>query len=44
MKMVLAMLFGTFEVERMAHGEVHEQFAFTMSPGAVRVRLRHRAR
>ena len=45
MKMVLAMLFGTFDVERATgNGEVREQFAFTMTPDGVRVRLRPRAR
>ena len=44
MKLVLAMLFGDFEVERVGDGaDVQEIFAFTMAPVGVRVRLRRRA-
>jgi len=43
MKMVLAMLYGTFDVERVSDTrDVREHFAFTMSPATVRVRLRSR--
>jgi cytochrome P450 len=45
MKVVLAMLFSSFDVERVGVGEsVDEVFAFTMSPRGVRVRLRARPR
>ena len=41
MKMVLAMLYGAFDVKRVGDArEVREHFAFTMSPATVRVRLR----
>ena len=44
MKMLLAMLYGAFDVERVGEGaEVREQFSFTMSPVGLRVRLRRRA-
>jgi cytochrome P450 len=44
MKMVLAMLYGAFDVERVGDAaEVDELFAFTMSPVGVRVRLRRRS-
>ena len=44
MKVVLAMLFRDFEVERVGRSEdVTEIFAFTMAPGGMRVRLRRRA-
>ena len=34
MKVLLAMLYGTFDVERDGRGEdVRERYAFTMSPG-----------
>jgi cytochrome P450/nitrite reductase/ring-hydroxylating ferredoxin subunit len=43
MKMVLAMLFSRFDVERVGDGAaVTEAFAFTMMPTGVRVRLRRR--
>lgn len=43
MKMVLSMLFGAFDVERVGEaGDVRELFAFTMAPVGVRVRLRRR--
>jgi cytochrome P450 len=44
MKAVLAMLYGAFDVERAAGGPaVREEFAFTMHPVGLRVRLRRRA-
>jgi cytochrome P450 len=44
MKLVLAMLFGDFDVERVGDSaDVKEIFAFTMAPVGVRVRLRRRA-
>jgi cytochrome P450/nitrite reductase/ring-hydroxylating ferredoxin subunit len=44
MKIVLAMLYGTFDVERVGDTRgVREHFAFTMAPRTVRVRLRPRA-
>ena len=44
MKLVLAMLFGDFDVERVGDAaEVKESFAFTMAPIGMRVRLRRRA-
>ena len=44
MKMVLAMLYGAFDVERVGDAAaVDELFAFTMSPVGVRVRLRRRS-
>ena len=43
MKLVLAMLFGDFDVERVGNAtDVHEVFAFTMAPVGVKVRLRRR--
>jgi cytochrome P450/nitrite reductase/ring-hydroxylating ferredoxin subunit len=40
MKLVLAMLYGAFDVERVGEGAaVQEQFSFTMSPAGLRVRL-----
>jgi cytochrome P450 len=43
MKVVLAALYGTFEVERASPAEgVRERYAFTMSPEGLRVRLRPR--
>jgi hypothetical protein len=43
MKLVLAMLFGDFDVERVGNaGDVNEVFAFTMAPVGVKVRLRRR--
>jgi len=45
MKVVLAMLFGSFDVERVGDSaDVKELFAFTMAPVGVRVRLRRRVR
>jgi cytochrome P450 len=45
MRVVLATLFGAFEVERVGpRAEVTERFAFTMGPRGLRVRLRPRAR
>jgi hypothetical protein len=45
MKVVLSMLFAAFEVERVGDPRsVEEEFAFTMSPRGVRVRLRARTR
>ena len=45
MKVVLGMLFGDFDVERVGDAdEVTELFAFTMAPVGVRVRLHRRAR
>lgn len=44
MKLLLATLYGGFEVTREgAGGDVREQFAFTMSPVGLKVRLRPRA-
>jgi len=44
MKLVLAMLFGDFEVERVGNAaDVSEIFAFTMAPVGVKVRLRRRS-
>jgi cytochrome P450/nitrite reductase/ring-hydroxylating ferredoxin subunit len=44
MKMLLAMLYGAFDVERVGEGaEVREAFSFTMAPVGLRVRLRPRA-
>ena len=44
MKMLLAMLYGAFDVERVGAGsDVREEFAFTMSPVGLRVRLHARA-
>ena len=44
MRMLLAMLYGAFEVERVGAGsDVREEFAFTMSPVGLRVRLHARA-
>jgi cytochrome P450/nitrite reductase/ring-hydroxylating ferredoxin subunit len=43
MKVVLAMLFGEFDVERVGSaGDVKELFAFTMAPVGMRIRLRRR--
>jgi hypothetical protein len=43
MKMLLAMLYGAFDVGRVGDGaEVREQFSFTMAPVGLRVRLRRR--
>jgi hypothetical protein len=43
MKLVLAMLFGDFDVERAGDADdVTEIFAFTMAPIGMRVRLRRR--
>jgi cytochrome P450/nitrite reductase/ring-hydroxylating ferredoxin subunit len=43
MKLVLTMMFGDFDVERVGSGvDVKEIFAFTMAPVGVRVRLRRR--
>jgi cytochrome P450/nitrite reductase/ring-hydroxylating ferredoxin subunit len=45
MKLVLAMLFGDFDVERVGDAaDVKEVFAFTMAPVGMRVKLRRRAR
>lgn len=45
MKVVLSMLFAAFEVDRIGDPRgVEEQFAFTMSPRGVRVRLRARTK
>lgn len=44
MKLVLAMLAGDFDVERVGNAaDVTEVFAFTMAPVGVRVRLRRRS-
>jgi cytochrome P450 len=44
MKLLLASLYGAFEVERDGDTkDVSEQFAFTMSPAGLKVRLRRRA-
>jgi cytochrome P450 len=44
MKVLLAALYGRFDVERDGDGAaVRERFAFTMSPDGLRVRLRPRA-
>jgi cytochrome P450 len=44
MKMLLAMLYGAFDVERAGDGSaVREAFSFSMSPVGLRVRLRSRA-
>jgi cytochrome P450/nitrite reductase/ring-hydroxylating ferredoxin subunit len=43
MKVLLAMLYGTFDVERDGHADdVRERYAFTMLPEGLRVRLRPR--
>jgi hypothetical protein len=43
MKVVLAALYGAFDVERVgASAAVREHYAFTMSPEGLRVRLRPR--
>jgi len=43
MKVLLATLYGAFEVEREGNSkDVTEQFAFTMSPAGLKVRLRRR--
>ena len=43
MKVVLALLYKSFAVTREGHSaDVHERFAFTMSPEGLRVRLRRR--
>jgi len=43
MKVVLAMLFGDFDVERVGNAtDVNEVFAFTMAPVGVKIRLRRR--
>lgn len=43
MKVVLATLYKNFEVERYGRTDaVRENFAFTMSPVGLQVRLRHR--
>jgi len=43
LKLVLAMLFGDFDVERVGDAtDVNEVFAFTMAPVGVKVRLRRR--
>lgn len=43
MRVVLATLYGSFEVERVGRVEdVREEFAFTMTPKGIRVRLRER--
>ncbi len=43
MKLLLSMLYKNFEVERVGNAEeVREQFAFTMSPVNLKVRLRRR--
>jgi cytochrome P450/nitrite reductase/ring-hydroxylating ferredoxin subunit len=43
MKLLLSTLYGAFEVEREGDGkEVREQFAFTMSPVGLKVRLHRR--
>lgn len=43
MKLVLAMLYGAFDVERVGEArDVREHFAFTMAPATVRIRLRSR--
>ena len=43
MKLLLSMLYKTFNVERVGGAEgVRENFAFTMSPVGLKVRLRHR--
>jgi len=44
MKLLLSTLYGAFDVEREGDAnEVHEQFAFTMSPAGLKVRLQRRA-
>ncbi len=44
MKLLLATLYGAFDVERDGDGkDVREQFAFTMSPAGLKVRLHRRA-
>ena len=44
MKLLLATLYGAFEVDRDGDAkDVSEQFAFTMSPAGLKVRLRRRA-
>ena len=43
MKVLLAMLYHSFEVERIGRSEgVRERFAFTMSPEGLKVRLKNR--
>jgi cytochrome P450 len=43
MKLLLSTLYGAFDVERDGDSrEVREQFAFTMSPAGLKVRLRRR--
>ena len=43
-KAAIVMLYSNFEVDRVSDAkEVHEGFAFTMSPVGLRVRLRRRA-
>jgi cytochrome P450 len=43
MKTFLSMLCKSFEVERVGHSkDVAERFGFTMSPAALKVRLRPR--
>ncbi len=45
MKVLLSTLYGAFDVERDGDGkDVREQFAFTMSPVGLKVRLHRRAR
>jgi cytochrome P450 len=44
MKVVLALLYGSFDVERAgAATDVEERFSFTMMPEGLAVRLRPRA-
>jgi len=44
MKLLLSMLYKNFDVERVGKTEeVREQFAFTMSPVGLKVRLHHRS-
>ena len=44
MRLLLSTLYGAFDVEREGDGkEVHERFAFTMSPVGLKVRLHRRA-
>jgi cytochrome P450/nitrite reductase/ring-hydroxylating ferredoxin subunit len=43
MKTLLAMLYRTFDVERVGHGaDVSEEFSFTMAPVGLKVRIRPR--
>jgi cytochrome P450/nitrite reductase/ring-hydroxylating ferredoxin subunit len=45
MKLLLSMLYGNFNVERVGSAEgVREHFAFTMLPAGLKVRLRRRSR